>query len=84
MSGLEGSHCISHYKAMFRTYVWGIAHGLITRSIWYNVVTVASDVSALEQSHNVLSSILTCPNRDTLLCYNNDSFLTVYMYVHFQ
>ncbi len=40
----------------------------------------------LGQLVNLLSSILTilltCPNSDTLLCYSNDSFLTVYNYVY--
>ncbi len=39
-------------------------------------------MSVLGQSLNLLSSILTilltCPNSDTLLCYSNDPFLTVY------
>ncbi len=39
------------------------------------------DVSVLGQQLSLLSSILTilltCPNNDTLLRYNNDPFLTV-------
>ncbi len=39
-------------------------------------------MSVLGQSLNLLSSILTilltCPNSDTLVCYSNNPFLTVY------
>ncbi len=42
-------------------------------------------MSVLGQSTNVLSSILTilltCPNNNTLLCYSNDPFLTVYEFI---
>ncbi len=56
-------------------------HTQSTCTAW--VVTGSSTtmyVSVLGQSLNLLSSILTilltCPNSDTLLCYNNDPFLT--------
>ncbi len=45
---------------------------------------VVADVSELGQSLNLLSSILimllTCPDSDTLLCYNNSPFLTEYSF----
>ncbi len=41
-------------------------------------------MSVLPQFANLLSSILTilltCPNNDTVLCYSNDSFLTVWQF----
>ncbi len=46
-----------------------------------------SSTMVLGQLLNLLSSILTilltCPNSDALLCYSNDPFLTVYMFVGF-
>ncbi len=35
-------------------------------------------MSVLGQSFKLLSSILTCPSNDTLVCYCNNRFLTVY------
>ncbi len=49
------------------------------------VVTVAQPCVSIGTIANLLSSVLTilltCPNNDTVLCYSNDPFLTVYRVV---
>ncbi len=46
------------------------------------IVTAAQQCVSIRTIANLLSSVLTilltCPNSDTLLCYSNDPFLTVF------
>ncbi len=61
----------SHYDQKIRAY-----------HAYHSQIIVAHDVSVLGQSLTLLSSTLTilliCHNNDTLLCYGNNPFLTVY------